>query len=213
METQHSIASSMEAYDGVIIVRTNEAGDFVAQNVPKAGDLVPYQRVPARKDGNCFFQSILGAVSGKPISSIKHIHAARRKVCNVIRDYDLSGRELFEQNRLVKALYYPDVDEIPKGEAVCRWRVYNKTDRRAVYQAVKIDDFNLLLGTGEAVDTTAAYAKYLSITGHPESDDYVAASLSYNPERCFYTTFQMNAVYADDLIIKYTPWAFTVSPW
>ena len=66
---------------------------------------------------------------------------------------------------------------------------------------------------GEAVETTAAYAKYLSITGHPESDEYVAASLSYNAKKCFIANLQIDAVYADDLIIKYAPWSFGASLW
>jgi hypothetical protein len=57
METHDSIASSFEECEDkrVVKVRTSEAGDFVAPDDVIAGDLVPYERVPAKGDGNCFF--------------------------------------------------------------------------------------------------------------------------------------------------------------
>ena len=61
---EETLQSTLIFEDNFVFQRTSTEGDFLAPSASN-GDLVGYRRVPARKDGNCLFQSVLSAHGNK----------------------------------------------------------------------------------------------------------------------------------------------------
>jgi hypothetical protein len=195
------------------LIRTNSAGDFVAQDDESAGDLVPYSRISANGDGNCLFQSVASCVSNKQCVSPNKIRAMRMKLCSAMANHLESSASAIEQaqfNDAVGSEYFPSLS----GETTCkRWYVCPKNIQNNVRRYAKSLDDASLRGFGEPVHNSVAYYNYLSIAGH-QKDAYFALCLSYTANNELYdVTLQDTAVFADEFILKYIAQYFRQTLW